>query len=66
MLKQKILIDSSEVGLSGKTLSITKDSKIIYEYDQEMVDENDPDDAVEIKMNEKRLTKSLSELNIKH
>lgn len=52
--------------MSGKTVSITKDSKIIYEYDQDMVDENDPDDAAEIKMNEKRLAKSLSELNIGH
>jgi len=66
MLKDKILIGSTEVGLSGKMVSITKDSKIIYEYDQEIVDDNDPDDAAEIKMNEKRLAKSLSELNIEH
>ena len=31
-----------------------------------MVDENDPDDAAEIKMNANRLTKSLTELKIQH
>lgn len=62
----KQILINSEVGLSGKTVSITQESKILYEYDQEIIDENDPDDAADIKMNERRLTKTLSELNIHH
>ena len=42
------------------------DSKIIYEYDQEMVEENDPDDHDEIALNKKRLLKSLSDAKLQH
>jgi len=54
------------VGLSGKTVSITQESKILYEYDQDMIDDNDPDDAAEIKMNAGRLDKTLTDLKVVH
>ena len=39
---------------------------MIYEYDQEMIDGAESDDADEIKMNEKRLMKTFEALGIQH
>ena len=43
---------------------VSFDSKIIYEYDHEMVTDNDPDDRAEISLNQKRLLKSFSDLKL--
>ena len=41
---------------------IELNSKIVYEFDKAMVEENDPDDEDEIALNKKRLLKTLSQL----
>ena len=65
-LKDKVLFGSDNLKLSLKNLMIEFDSKIIYEYDQEMVDENDPDDQAEIALNKKRLLKTLADAKLQH
>ena len=52
--------------MTGQTIIVEYNSNIIYEYDQEMIDANDEDDADEIKMNENRLKKCFTDLKIAH
>ena len=58
------LFNQKSFNLSKDSKLISYDSKIIYEYDEEMVQDNDPEDRAEIAMNAKRLTKSFEELNL--
>lgn len=52
--------------MNQSSLTIEFGSKIIYEYDQQMVEENDPDDKAEIELNQKRLLKTISEAHIQN
>ena len=63
-LKQKVLFGNEVLALSDQTLMIELNSKIIYEFDKTMVEENDPDDEDEIALNKKRLLKTLSQLQL--
>jgi hypothetical protein len=65
-LKEKVLLGFEDCELSPASLMIEFDQKIIYEHDQQMVDDNDPDDEDEIKMNQKRLLKTLADLKFKN
>lgn len=61
---QELLMSEKSLGLSNASQLISYDSKIVYEYDHEMVTDNDPEDRAEIVMNQKRLVKSFSELKL--
>ena len=64
--KKDVLLGEHEVRMAGQSLIVEYNSNIVYEYDQEMVDANDEDDADEIKMNENRLKKCFTDLKIVH
>ena len=56
---QELLMSEKSLSLSPTSQMVSFDSKIIYEYDHEMVTDNDPDDRAEISLNQKRLLKSF-------
>jgi len=63
-LKQTVLLD--HLKLSPSSFVIEFESRIIYEYDQEMIDDADPDDKAEIEVNVKRLQRSLADHKLQH
>lgn len=68
-LKEKVLTDKTiGLGLTGQTFMIEFEGNIIYEYDKEVVDgaDDDEDELEEIKINEKRLLKTFSEVKVLH
>lgn len=64
--KTQILLANHDIAMTGQTIIVEYNSNIIYEYDQEMIDAKDEDDADEILMNQNRLKKSFNDLKIQH
>lgn len=64
--KTKVLLAQppTGVGMSGKQIMIEFNNNMIYEFDEEMLEGADSDDADEIKMNENRLKKTFKTLGI--
>lgn len=62
---KEALLGFTDAGLTGQTMVFEFNHNIIYEYDQEMINAKDEDDLAEIRMNEKRLLKTLTDLKIK-
>ena len=65
--KEKILVNQ-DIKLTGKTIMIEFEGNIIYEFDQDIVDNagDDKDDLEEIKTNERRLLKTLKDTKLIH
>lgn len=65
--KEKILVNQ-DIKLTGKTIMIEFEGNIIYEFDQDIVDNagDDEDDLEEIKTNERRLLKTLKDTKLIH
>ena len=67
--KDKVLAtDFSGIKFTGQTFMVEFEGNIIYEFDKEIVDNagDDSDELEDIKRNENRLKKSMTDLKVFH